>query len=361
MATKIGTLGSGGGGSGSTGATGPVGPTGPSGASGATGPSGASGTPGGGGGGAAPVLFDSTLATTYDAGDLVYTPKGFYLALDTSTGVDPDTYDPTLLPILAGSTTFEFGDDLDYTRVSRRFQVNADTDIYALRVRLLDTYIHDGISTDHLVISSTDPATSLTPVATGTFYGGYYEGGEPSTGNHREIAAFNEGIITLTANTDYWLVLADPIANDLNFVNAAAYNTLSGAMSLTADTRYSTATTGTGTTSTTDTHQFGFDLLGVGAATWQQLSSIQALAYNPNNGGSFTWNAGLGYRYGEIVQHQQAIYYSTALGPNVNQAPDANPGTWSRLAWTLPEGGTTGQVLAKNSDDDGDYSWITPA
>lgn len=364
MATKVGSTGGGGGGStgptGPTGATGPAGATGATGVTGATGPSGPPGS-GGGGGGAAPVAFDATLSTAYASGDQVYTAKGHYVALTNSTGVDPDTYDPNDLPVLAGSETSTTGSDLNRNRVSRRFQVNTPIDVYAVRLRLLNTYVWDGSTTDHLVISSTDPATSVTPVATGAFYGSFYGPGETNTGNHREVAGFNEGIVTLAASTDYWLIIGDPVASDLNFVPNAAFNNLTGFMSLTADTRYSTGVSGTGTTSTSDTNKFGFDLVGTPNPAWQQLSETTALSYN-SAGTDFVWDAGAAYHHGEVVHYNNGLYYSLVLGLNLNVAPDSTAGAsaWKLIAWTVPAGGSTGQVLTKQSADDGDYDWITP-
>lgn len=344
MATKIGTINPTGG---PTGATGPTGPSGPPGS-------------GGGGGGAAPVQYDLFGATPYTTGSLVYTDNGLYLATADSTGVNPDTHDPSALPSLAASTTHTLGDPAAHPRISRRFQVNADTEVFGLRVRVLHDYVWDQVSTDHFVISSTDPATTVTSVASGIF-AGYYPAGASSTGNHIELAGLNEGIVTLTADTNYWLILADPIASDINTVVGAGFNTLSGTMSLTADTRYSDAVTGTGTTATAATFQFGFDLVGVPTSYWTQLSAVRALSFSAYNGQStFAWNSGIPYHPGHVVLHENGIWYSAVQGLNINFEPAPGSAEWILIAWIVPAGGTTGQILTKNTDTDGDYGWASP-
>ena len=65
------------------------------------------------------------------------------------------------------------------------------------------------------------------------------------------------------------------------------------------------------------------------------------------------WSSATAYLLGDIVFYNGSSYVAIANNTN-SQPPSAN---WSAVAKGIPGGGTTGQIIVKNSSTDYDYSW----
>ncbi len=69
-----------------------------------------------------------------------------------------------------------------------------------------------------------------------------------------------------------------------------------------------------------------------------------------------TYDAGTQYTKGDLVSAANALWVALRI-PTIGTGPGTSPLDWSLIAYTVPAGGTTGQVLTKNSGDDGDFGW----
>jgi hypothetical protein len=94
-----------------------------------------------------------------------------------------------------------------------------------------------------------------------------------------------------------------------------------------------------------------------GTLYWRLLAPRIALIPNLDD---TAWDSSRGYQRGSVVTIANGFYWQPNDYLVTGQDPRNNDGHWTLLGYFVPAGGTTGQVLTKQSAADGDYVWADP-